>query len=278
MNEKLIIRSIGLVFLLLCAIVPIAASAQEITVLDGSKPLALRPARADGAVVVAKSLHFPAISPDGSRVLLFEPGLPGEPSQIHEWNADTRLITTRMQSDRLSRYMTWDRDGRIAVRDGRLPFSREASERSIQGLRVYDDNDTIRLETPAGTVAISAPGERAYAPFLSPDGRYIVYNVLGHGLFLYDIAARTHILNAAHATSPAFSPDGAYLVYAETADDGHALTRGDIVVLDLRRRSAHRIDNPGHEIRTNATLSRDGKEIAYETEDGRVLTARMTYE
>ena len=278
MNAKHIIRSIGLVFLLLFAIVPIAASAQEITVLDGAKPLSHKSARVDGAAIIAKSLHFPAISPDGKRVLLYEPGLPGVASRVHEWKADTHLIATRMQSDRLSRYMSWDRDDRIAVRDGNQPFARDAVPRNAAGLRAYDDDDTIRLETPNGIVTVSAPGERAYAPFLSPDSRYVVYNVLGRGLVLYDIAKRAPVLIAKHATWPAFSPDGGYLVYAETTDDGHALTRGDLVILDLRSRTAHRIANPNHEIRTNATLSHDGRRIAYETDDDQVWVADVILE
>ena len=315
MNAKHIIRSIGLVFLLLCTIVPIAAFAQEITVLDGAMALSYKSARMDGAVNPVtttpefpwhpkisrdhaadfmKRLHFPVISPDGNSVVLCEPGVPGTPghfklhsdgylrkigddpsqdSRIFVWNVDKHFLMLARYSDPQSRYISWDDDGHIAVRDGNQPFARDAVPRNSLGMRVYDDNDTIRLETPNGIVTVSADGERAYAPFLSPDSRYVVYNALGRGLVLYDIAKRAPVLIAKHATWPAFSPDGGYLVYVETADNGHALTRGDLIVLNLRSRTAHRIANPNHEIRINATLSRDGRRIAYETEEGQVWVA-----
>ena len=49
----------------------------------------------------------------------------------------------------------------------------------------------------------------------------------------------------------------------------------DLVVIDLREKTFRFVSNPDGEIRIHGTLSRDGRFVAYETDDGRIMRAGL---
>ena len=247
------------------------------------------------ATQIAQNLSSPSIAPDGKHVVFFERGLPGEPNILHEWSADTGKIQERIRSHEVSNFITWDDDQNFSVREREKPFFREGAklrfDRSPKNLKlqerkpliesnyvVYDQDDIIILESKKTQTlqAISDPAMgRYFAPILSPDEKFVVYSSLSSGIFLFDIEANAVVYIGAHGSVPTFSPDGRYLIYANTSDDGHDYTRGDLIMLDLRLKTYRVIANPKSEIRLNATLSKDAKEIAYETLDGKVWRGEL---
>ena len=244
---------------------------------------------------IAEKLTAPSISPDGQRVVLFERGLPGEPNVLHEWSVQNPRIRELSRSLEFSNFITWDDDENISIREQSRPFFRVGAKlrfsHTPKALKlrerkplvesnyvVYDQDDVIILESKKTQTlqAISDPAMgRYFAPILSPDEKFVVYSSLSSGIFLFDIEQNAVVFIGAHGSVPAFSPDGRYLIYADTGDDGHDYTRGDLILLDLRLKSYRVIANPQNEIRLNATLSRDAKAIAYETSDGKVWRGEL---
>lgn len=244
---------------------------------------------------IAEKFTKPSIAPDGKHVVLFERGLPGEPNVLHEWAEDTGKIKERIRSFDVSDFITWDDNQNFSVRDRAKPFFKDGAklkfDRSLKELKlrerkpltdsdyvVYDQDDVIILESKKTQTlqAISDPAMgRYFAPILSPDEKFVVYSSLSSGIFLFDIEANAVVYIGAHGSVPTFSPDGRYLIYANTSDNGHDYTRGDLILLDLQLKSYRVIANPKSEIRLNATLSKDAREIAYETADGKVFRGEL---
>ena len=249
------------------------------------------------ATQIADHFTNPSIAPDGKHVVLFERGLPGEPNILHEWSADTGKLQERIRSHEVSNFITWDDDQNFSVRERAKPFFREGAKlkynRSLKELKlqerkplvesnyvVYDQDDVIILESKKTQTlqAISDPAMgRYFAPILSPDEKFVVYSSLNSGIFLFDIEANAVVYIGAHGSVPTFSPDGRYLIYANTSDNGHDYTRGDLIMLDLKLKTYRVIANPKSEIRLNATLSKDAREIAYETVDGKIFRGELAF-
>ena len=125
-------------------------------------------------------------------------------------------------------------------------------------------DDEIWLQTPSAEIPIARSGDRYFAPQLAPDGRYLVYNGLSTGLYLYRFAdGQTLALGAGN--HPAFSADGNWLAFDRTSDDGHQLTGGEIFLVDLRAPQprvaplTHTLDR----IEQYPSLSGDGRHIAF---------------
>jgi len=261
-------------------------------------PAPLKPVAIDQSEQIAADLYAPAISPNGDQVLLFEPGEPGEPNRLHLWVKDFTATHVVAADREISGYITWQDDQTYAMRSHSRPFVREstplvyelASKKlpvvryrkpiAASQLSAYDAGDVIVLENARNQTlqAISdTHHDRYYAPIISPDERYVVFNGLTTGVHLFDVTHNTVVYVGAGGTNPAFSPDGRYLIYAQTTDNGHEFTSGDLVLLDLEKHTSRLIANPHHEIRLRGTLSRDARKIAYETEDGKVIRGRLTF-
>lgn len=233
-----------------------------------------------------------SISPDGSQAVMFERGLPKQPNILHRW-ADGKT-SKLLESREVSGYIEWTADDQVDIRQMDAPFFREGAKLRYQvtgkpqlkarlpladrKFVVYDHDDVIILESKQTRTlqAISDPAaDRYFAPVLSPDERFVAFCGLKTGVLVFDIEANAVVFIGAHGTEPAFSPDGRYLVYADTRDDGHAFTQGNLVLVDLKNRNYRVLANPGNEIRLRATLSRNAEFVAYTTAAGDAYRAQI---
>lgn len=140
-------------------------------------------------------------------------------------------------------------------------------------------DDQIWLQTPSAEIPIARASDRYYAPQLSPDGRHLVYNGLSTGLYLYRFAdGATFALGSGN--HPSFSADGNWLTFDRTTDDGHQLTGGEIMLVDLRpthpQPRLSPLTSTPDRIEQFPSLSADGRSIAYSAE-GTIFVATIEF-
>ena len=233
-----------------------------------------------------------SISPDGSQVILFERTQPHQPNILHRW-ADGKTAKI-LESHDVSSYIDWIGDDQIDIREMSAPFFRDGGKLRYEvsakprfktrlpyadsDFVVYDHDDVIILESKKTRTlqAISDPAaDRYFAPILSPDERFVAFSGLRTGVLVFDIEANAVVFIGANGTDPAFSPDGRYMVYTDTRDDGHVYTQGNIVLVDLKRRTYRILANPNDEIRLRATISRNAEFVSYTTINGDAYRAKI---
>lgn len=244
---------------------------------------------------IATGLKFPSISPDGNRVVLFDPAKADAPKRLTQWQIDTPEMKEISRADEASIYVTWDDAENISVRQSDKPFFHDAvfSKYRLSGKKpvlrskkplveskyvVYDNEDVIilvRKEDKTLQAISDMNADRYYAPMLSPDEKFVVFSGLTTGVHIFDIAKNATVYIGSHGTDPQFSQDGRYLIYAKTTDDGEVFTGGDLILVDLQEHSQRVIANPSKEIRLRGSLSRNAEFIAYETADGKVFRAAL---
>ena len=286
---------------------PMAQAQQSVPAMDGQMvrlraenlwlPIPLPSVEITQSQTIAKDLSYPSISPDGHQVLLYEQGNPGEPNTLHLWTQDSSQISPVLSDHEVSGYISWQDEQTWQMRKRSAPFIRHASVRTYAmdnpkklnlranttpvqpSLTVYDANDIIVLENAKNQTlqAISdSRHDRYYAPIISPDQRYIVFNGLTTGIHLFDVAKNAVVYVGASGTNPAFSPDGRYLIYAQTTDNGHEYTSGDLILIDLKKHTSRSIANPHKEIRLRGTISDHAKKIVYETDKREIITGSLS--
>lgn len=244
---------------------------------------------------VAQGLRFPSISPDGSQIIMYD-RINDSKTRLVRYQSADRSLSVLLENDEASPYVQWESNHRIAVRqpdkpffqDGvKMKFDLETSKRPLlrekkhyteENFIAYDADDVIilvRKDTQTLQAISDTNADRYYAPMVSPDEKFVVFSGLTTGIHVFDIAKNAVVYIGKNGTSPSFSPDGRYLIYAMTDDDGHVLTTGDLMLLDLETHSYRKIANPSKEIRTRASLSQSASSIAYETEDGKIFRATL---
>ncbi len=243
---------------------------------------------------LAEGLKTPTISPDGKQVILARRTFnPGEKGKLYRWNDSKQPLEMIMEDEEVSDHITWTSNNDFFMRERSAPFFKDGQKRhfSIENkltrfktrrliqenpVIAYDSDDVIVMKRLGVIQAISdVTVDRYYGPIVSADENYIVFSGLSTGINLFDIAANAVVYQDNKGTSPHFSADSKYLIYAQTSDDGHVLTQGDIVVIDLNAKTKRRIANPKGEVRVNATLSNDAKFIAYENVNGECFRAQV---
>ena len=100
---------------------------------------------------------------------------------------------------------------------------------------VYTDSEKIYLESPSKkSTDIIDPvlGVRYIDPVLSPDGRMLVFEILGGNLQVYELNTfQLHDLG--RGGNPGWSPDGKKIVYQITLDDGHSVISSDLYLTNF---------------------------------------------
>ncbi|MCH8304789.1 MAG: PD40 domain-containing protein [Candidatus Marinimicrobia bacterium] len=99
----------------------------------------------------------------------------------------------------------------------------------------YTDSEKIYLESPSKkSTDIIDPvlGVRYIDPVLSPDGRMLVFEILGGNLQVYELNTfQLHDLG--RGGNPGWSPDGKKIVYQITLDDGHSVISSDLYLTNF---------------------------------------------
>ena len=244
---------------------------------------------------IADDMQYPSISPDGTKVLMFQNGGFQKPHKLLQWSDENPVAEELFSDIEVSGYVTWQTDDDFTMREHSAPFTRAGADRHYSlakkapqlklrrlhkesRLLAYDADDVIILENADNQTlqAISdVRTDRYFGPVVSPDGRFVAFTGLSTGVHVFDVAANAVVFIGSHGTAPAFSPDGRFLVYANTRDNGHEITSGELVLVDLDAHAYRYIANPNHEIRLRATLSQGAAFVSYQTDNNSIFRAKL---
>lgn len=218
--------------------------------------------------------HFlaPRLSPDGLQVMLTRPGFDGV--YVMPVAGGEPVLVAEENSFRAR----WTADGKIEVRDEegmvRVYSPDGTLERTAPwdptGERAYSQDDTIfaRASDGAAAAPITGNNDRYFNPVPSPDGRYVAYQGLHSGIYVAraDGSERPRFLG--EGNHPVWAPDSGRLLYDITRDDGHALTTGDLYLVDLNASERSNLTRGQGGIAQVPSMSPDGSTVAYESEGG----------
>lgn len=99
----------------------------------------------------------------------------------------------------------------------------------------YTDSEKIYLESPSKkSTDIIDPvlGVRYFNPVLSPDGRMLVFEILGGNLQVYELN-NFQLHDLGKGNNPRWSPNGEKILYQITMDDGHSVISSDLYLTNF---------------------------------------------
>ncbi|MDR1526323.1 MAG: hypothetical protein LBS46_01470 [Dysgonamonadaceae bacterium] len=215
-----------------------------------------------------------------SLLLLFGTGLYAQPKAVGEprviakmneplrrpvWSADgSKLFLTSLKNKGL-----WE----VSVHNAqRRQVSAEAGAGNLlKTLAANSANVLVRQMTddPAGVAEKvealqSLSGSMVFNPVLSPAGDKIVFQASnGKGLYVCR-ADGSALRNLGPGERAAWMPDGKYLVVMMIEDDGHVITKGELVSIDVVSGARDVLLSSDKYIALSPAISPDGKKIAFE--------------
>lgn len=144
---------------------------------------------------------------------------------------------------------------------------------------VHTDSKKIFIENMSKAqlnVLTPVLGANYLNPILSPDGKKIVFKVIGGNLHVYELSNfQLHDLGTGER--PNWSPDSKKIIYQIATDDGHSIISSDIYLINFdgtRRRAVTRTKNV-NEMRPSFFPS--GKQIIYDTDLlGEIRTVKVS--
>jgi len=182
------------------------------------------------------------IAPTGERFAVSEPGFASlawsDGATLHPvargpargfapvWRADGLAIGVRTpgQSESAVPHLAFDLEGRevtpIAPPDHALAW--------------VDAQERVVVEVEGARHEIRLPGDRPFAPVLSPNRRHVIFRGLSTGLYARELSTgRTiHLGEGGHAR---FDASARYVVFERVLDDGHEVTSATLWIADLAR-------------------------------------------
>lgn len=181
------------------------------------------------------------LSPDGESVALSHPGY-DRLSVIAAAGGEAREVAT---GERSGFEPVWQLDGRaLGVRvAGQTSTAVPIRAVGLNGetsapvalpqrarVRVSEEGSIVLRQTDGSEETIAPPGDRYFAPRISANERWVVFQGLSTGLYLYETrrGETYHLGDGSHARF-----DGERMVFERLADDGHEITSGDIFIADL---------------------------------------------
>ncbi len=219
----------------------------------------------------------PRFSPDSRYVLFAGPKYRG---LFVAAVGGPRAVVPLSDEDYVGWAARWTRAGiETRTRDGRIVVFRDpagARERVETGrtydpkvgagpVHAYHEDDAVHLVRDGQDVVISDGQDRYFAPVVSPDGRYVVYEGLVTGLRVYEVSAGRTVL-VGRGNHPAWLPDSSGLLYDVTEDDGVRLIAGDLWAFFVGSDRAVRLTDTPDLIETHPAPSPDGRLVAFESE------------
>ncbi len=195
---------------------------------------------------------FPAVSPDGTKILFTSARAAPDPADLYVMNADGSNVT-RLTTEGFNRHGVWSRDGsRIAFTSNR------------------DGNDEVYVMNADGSVQVNLTKHAAQdmVPHWSPDGTRIVFQSDRDGNNEIYVMNRngSNLINLTNPPAadelPRWSPDGSRILFITNRDGNYELYLMDPDGSNLVNVTNH----PAYD--AWGDWSPDGSRIAFESNRG----------
>ena len=204
-----------------------------------------------------------------SLLLLFGVGLSAQPKTVGE----PRVIAKT--NEPLQRPV-WSPDGaKLLLNNGQWEVSAVGTNlKRVETLRATSPQKTNPLlqqmiDAPANVTSQikslqSLSGCLIFNPVLSPQGDKIVFQAdKGKGLFVIN-ADGSGLRSLGQGERATWTPDGKYIVVMIVGDDGHTVTKGELVSIQVATGAKSSLFANSKYIALSPAISPDGKKLAFE--------------
>jgi len=147
------------------------------------------------------------------------------------------------------------------VRSYYIDYSPEAK------LFAFQEDDQIYLIDWNGNKKKITDDGIFFAPLFSPDGRFVTYNEISKGIFLYDIESGENVF-VSKGNNPSWSPDGSLLIFNISQDNGYDIVSSEIYVYSVSEKFVKKITNTKNVSELRPIFSPDGKRVYFCTPEG----------
>jgi dipeptidyl aminopeptidase/acylaminoacyl peptidase len=190
--------------------------------------------------------------------------LTGEAVQVTEYR--TRMPELPHWSDGLRRIAVLGAGGLEIVDSGRKV---EDVRKAVSHRFCYQRRGVMVIARADGQTEATLdplPGARYLNEVLSPDGKRMVFEVLGGNLYSVNIDG-TGLTDLGRGHRPQWALDSYHLVYMVTEDDGHRFTAADIYCIAADGSDRKAITTTAEVLEMNPSWSPDGRWIAFDVLD-----------
>lgn len=159
----------------------------------------------------------------------------------------------------------------VVGRDGSVRAARLAERPSQLAVARAD---RIYVADGGGRYRSVATGDRFFAPLVSPDGRWVAFQGLATGIYLYSRDS-DRLVHVGRGTAPAWAPGSDRLVFERTEDDGHSIVASDLFLYDLASREVVRLTATDERIERRPSFDASGERVAFDDDRGAIYMARI---
>lgn len=145
----------------------------------------------------------------------------------------------------------------------------------ISSFAFVDNNLNLVVYDNGSKEIINPQGEGNYIwVSTSPDKNKILYNKAGKGTYICDLKGETLVdLGRLHAAN--WSKDGKWVIGMDDYDDGHMLTKSDIIMISSDGKNKQNLTQNSDRISLYPNISHDNKNVIYHNEEGRVFVMKL---
>lgn len=143
-------------------------------------------------------------------------------------------------------------------------------------LLVAASNELVVANTGGQILSRAKPVDGTYLnAALSPDGKHIVFEVLGGNLYVVDVDGK-NLLDLGPGERPCWSPDSKRIAFVIPKDDGHELLSSDIYLIARDGSGKRNLTDSPDAIEMNPNWSPDGRTLVFdEKKSGRLYKLEL---
>ena len=189
-------------------------------------------------------------------------------------NGDVIFFRTAGQTftDTLSHAVTLMGEKKQSVYRSKL---HQEAQLSVKNHQIYLHKKSAQSSAPGVTQAITDQADKYFAPVLSPNGKFLLFEGIVSGIFIRDLGNDT-LIHVGRGNHPCWSSDSKSIVFDRTTDDGTQITSGDLFMYNLEKNETIQLTNTDDVIEQRPAISPDNSRIAFDA-NGAIFIGYITY-